>query len=202
MISGVKKIWIIAAVVLGVLSLTFGGGVVAYNLLSDPLYAEAEDPNGSSAPVYAEAEDLCATSVIGPPSGLGTVVDRKKKLIDVHGRLYKACALTLTAGGAERLLTVVIDVPADADARDIYDTFRGAAVANAGDAVKEVADVGAKAYAAHTVTGGQSGFELTFYDGNLFVYLALAWAGGLSPDEAHVRLIAVADAVMTALQQS
>jgi hypothetical protein len=184
----VKKTWIIAAAVLGVLSLVFGGGVVAYNLLSDPVYAEAEDP--------------CAASLTGPLSGLGTVVDREKKLIDVHGRLYKACAVRLKAGDVERLLTVLIDVPADSDARDIYDTFRAAAVANAGDAVKEVADVGTKAYAAHTVTGGQSGFELTFYDGNLLVVIALASAGGLSPDEAQVRLTAVADAVMTALQQS
>jgi hypothetical protein len=36
----------------------------------------------------------------------------------------------------------------------------------------------------HTVTGGQFGFELTFYDGNLFVSLALASGGGLSPDDA------------------
>jgi hypothetical protein len=193
----VKKTWIIAAAALGVLLLTVGGGVVVYHLSSDPVAARRVPGR-----VYAEAEDPCAASVAGPLSGLGTVDDRKKKLIDAHGRLYKACAVTLKAGDVERLLTVIIDVPADSSARDIYDTFRGAAVANAGDAVKDVADVGAKAYAAHTVTGGRSGFELTFYDGNLFVCLALGSDGGLSPDEAHVRLIAVADAVMTALQLS
>jgi hypothetical protein len=188
MISRVKKTLIIAAAVLGILSLACCGGVVAYILLSDPVYADPEDP--------------CEASVTGPLSDLGTVADRKNKLVDAHGRLYNACAVTLKAGDGERLLTVVIDVPADSDAEEIYDTFRGAAAANAGGAIKEVPDVGAKAYAVHTVTGGRFGFELTFYDGNLFVCLALVSDGGLSPDEAYARLAAVADAVMTALQQS
>lgn len=184
-----RKTLIIVFAVLGVVLLACCGGGVAYILSSDPVYAEPEDP--------------CAASVTGPLSDLGTVANRKTKLIDAHGRFQRACAVTLKAGDMERLLTVVIDVPADSDARSTWDVFRGAAAANAGGgAIKEVSDVGAKAYAVHTVTGGQFGFELTFYDGNLFVCLVLVSGGGLTPDEAHARLIAVADAVMTALLQS